>query len=85
MGVLLPGYPARGPESEIRVTLVYNLATKRSIKIIYSVCGFAPPERQIVVLKTLKKLFNFWGAAPRPWVRYRNLNLLIDRRLHTSK
>ena len=36
LGVLLPGYPARGPESEIRVTLVYNLATKRSIKIIYS-------------------------------------------------
>ena len=52
LGVLLPGYPARGPESEIRVTLVYNLATKRSIKIIYSVCGFAATERQIVVLKT---------------------------------
>jgi len=81
----LPGYPERGPGSEILVTLAYNLPTKRSIEISYNVCGFAAPERQIVVLKTLKKLFNFWGAAPRPWVRYRNLNLLIDRRLHTSK
>ena len=65
-GGLLPGYPASGPKSEIPVTLVYNLPTKRSIEIIYNMCGFAAPEHQTVVLKTLKKLFNFWGAAPRP-------------------
>ena len=48
----MPGYPTRGPESEIPVTLVYNIATKCSIEIIYSVCGYVATERQIVVLKT---------------------------------
>ena len=47
-------------------------------------CGFAAPEHQTVVLKTLKKIFKFWGAAPHPWVRYRNFNPRTALRLHTG-
>jgi len=62
----LPGYPARGPGSEIPVTLAYNLPTKRSIEMIYNMCGFAAPEHQTVVLKTFEKIIQILGGCSPP-------------------
>jgi len=48
--------------------------TKRAIKVISTLFGFATVERETVKRKTLKNLVKFGVAAPRPWGEDQNLN-----------
>ena len=59
--------------------------TKRAIKVISTLFGFATVERETVKRKTLEIWVNFGVAAPRPWGEYQNFNPPIEISGHTSK
>ena len=65
-GGLLPSYPASQPWSVTHVMFRVPQPTKRAIKVISTLSGFATVERETIKRKTLKIWVKFGVAAPRP-------------------
>ena len=73
-GGLLPSYPASQPWSVTNDMFRVPRPTKRAIKVISTLSGFATVERETIKWKTLKKWVKFGVAALRPWGEGQNLN-----------